>query len=83
MNRTRFVPADNAVAYLLTDLPSLYGIGKDHWYAAIKAGEVKAKKAGRRTIVEKPEADRYVASLPDAREENARRARFGRGGIAR
>ena len=83
MYQTKFLPADNAIAFLLSNLPALTGIGRDHWYAAIKQGKLRARKQGRRTVVLRSEVEEYLASLPDAREENARRARFGRGGIAR
>ncbi len=79
MHLTKFHPADNALAFLLSNLPALTGIGRDHWYKAIKDGKLKAVKQGRRTLVLRQDLEAFLTSLPDAREVNAQQARLGRG----
>ena len=43
------------------------GIGRTAVYAELKAGRLSAKKLGRRTIIPKGEAERWLASLPSQR----------------
>lgn len=40
------------------------GVGRTRLYAAISAGELTAKKFGRRTIVEVTALERWIGSLP-------------------
>ncbi|MBB58108.1 MAG: hypothetical protein CMM42_12855 [Rhodospirillaceae bacterium] len=40
-------------------------IGRTALYIALNAGELKAKKLGRRTIILDSEWQRFLASLPD------------------
>lgn len=41
------------------------GIGHDKLYREIRAGRIKVKKCGRRSLVTVAEEERYIASLPD------------------
>jgi len=45
----------------------LTGIGRSKLYALFKGGDLRAKKAGRRTLVLVEDLERLVKSLPDAR----------------
>lgn len=40
------------------------GIGRTAAYAEMKTGKLLAKKVGRRTIIEKSAAEKWIASLP-------------------
>ncbi len=42
-------------------------IGRTAFYAELKAGRLSAKKFGRRTIIPKCEAERWLNSLPPQR----------------
>ncbi|MBB2486639.1 helix-turn-helix domain-containing protein [Mitsuaria sp. WAJ17] len=43
------------------------GIGRTALYAELKSGRLAAKKLGRRTIIVRSEAERWLASLPPQR----------------
>jgi hypothetical protein len=45
-----------------------YGVGRTKAYEEIKAGRLRAKKAGRRTIVGDDAAEEWLRSLPELRE---------------
>jgi hypothetical protein len=45
-----------------------YGVGRPKAYAEIKAGRLKAKKAGRRTIIGEEAAEEWWRSLPELQE---------------
>lgn len=65
--------ADNAttpleperLAYPIDDLAAAIGIGRSKLYAEIRAGKLKAKKVGSRTIITSPAARDYLDALPD------------------
>lgn len=46
------------------------GIGRTAAYAEMKAGRLSAKKFGRRTIILKSEAERWLTSLPSQRQNS-------------
>ena len=50
-------------AFTLDDFCDYASLGKTSTYKAIKEGRLKVAKFGRRTLVMKPEADRFLASL--------------------
>ena len=41
------------------------GLSRSRLYEALKAGELTAKKAGRRTLISFAELEAYLASLPN------------------
>ena len=41
-----------------------YGIGRTSFYEEVTAGHLKAKKYGKRTMIERAEARRWFANLP-------------------
>src|SRR5262249_38528450 len=41
-----------------------FGIGKDKLYREVKAGRLKARKSGKRTLILKSDAEAWAASLP-------------------
>jgi len=53
------------LAYPIDDLANAIGIGRSKLYAEIRAGKLKAKKLGTRTIVTTPAARDYLDALPD------------------
>jgi excisionase family DNA binding protein len=55
------------VAFDIAGLCEAYGVGRSFVYEELAEGRLKAKKLGRKNLVAKVEADRWFASLPDAR----------------
>jgi hypothetical protein len=53
--------------FSVNDFCQWAGIGRTAVYAEMKAGRLAAKKFGRRTIIPKCEAERWLASLPPQR----------------
>ena len=53
--------------FSVNDFCQWAGIGRTAVYAEMKAGRLSAKKFGRRTIIPKSEAERWLASLPSQR----------------
>jgi hypothetical protein len=53
------------LAYPLNDFADAIGVGRSKLYAEIKAGRLKAKKVGSRTIITSAAAHTYLAALPD------------------
>jgi excisionase family DNA binding protein len=41
-----------------------YGVGHTKFYELLKAGELAARKMGRKTLIERSEAERWLRSLP-------------------
>lgn len=58
-------PFPDKRALTIEEYCSHYGSGRTTAYEDIKAGRLKAKKRGRRTVILKESADALLASLPD------------------
>jgi hypothetical protein len=54
------------LAYDISDLKSVAGVGRTRAFEDIKAGRLKARKNGRRTLVLALDLNEYLAALPDA-----------------
>lgn len=52
------------LAYSISELGTLAGLGRSYLYEEIKAGRLATRKAGRRTLVLRLDADRWLASMP-------------------
>ena len=52
------------LAYSIDGYCKRSGLGRSFVYAAIKAGELQARKAGRRTLILRADGERYLRSLP-------------------
>ncbi|HLO77408.1 MAG TPA: helix-turn-helix domain-containing protein [Magnetospirillum sp.] len=57
---------DNKIAFSVEDFCSAFSIGRTALYAELKAGRLKASKCGRRTLIPRVEAERWLSSLPAA-----------------
>ena len=53
------------LAYTIPEATEAGAGGKTKIYEAIKAGELKAKKRGKRTIILAPDLVQYLESLPN------------------
>ena len=51
------------------------GVGPTTLWAAIKRGEIEAKKFGRRTLFAESEIERFIGSLPSRTSSAGRAAR--------
>ena len=62
----RSPPHQNArrLAYSIDEFCEKAGIGRSFAYQEIRAGKLKARKAGRRTLILHDEAEQYLMSLP-------------------
>ncbi len=52
------------LAYTINDACRATGIGRTSLYKILKRGDLKAHKAGRRTLIPYAELQRYMAGLP-------------------
>ena len=67
-NPNKFPPEHSAAAPSLFSPESFaqsLGISRATVYRAMKAGELKAKKLGRRTVIEPSAGQAYIAALPN------------------
>ena len=53
------------LAYSIEEFSDVTGLGRTAIFDAINKGRLRAKKAGRRTLILKEEADRFLQSLPE------------------
>ncbi|MGB3347890.1 MAG: helix-turn-helix domain-containing protein [Brucella anthropi] len=53
-----------AVAYNVTDAASQAGVGRSTLYKAISAGELPARKLGKRTLVLRSDLENWSKTLP-------------------
>ena len=51
-------------ALTISNFCQTYGVGRTFAYAEIAAGMLMAKKAGRRTVIPRKEAERWLTALP-------------------
>lgn len=51
-------------AFSIDEAAMRAGVGRDKLYAAVKLGQLEARKAGRRTLVTADALRRYIDSLP-------------------
>lgn len=55
----------SALAFNVTEVCKLTSLGRTTLYKAIKSGDLKAQKLGRRTIITFTELSRWLSSLPN------------------
>jgi excisionase family DNA binding protein len=58
------------LAYTIDDAVLASGIGRTKIYDAIRAGKLRAKKCGRRTIILEEDLRAFLGSLPESRGEH-------------
>ena len=51
-------------AMTLKEFSKQFGIGRTTAYRLLQSGEITAKKAGRRTLIERASAEDWYAKLP-------------------
>ena len=59
------------LAVSISEAVRIVGLGRTSLYAAIAAGTLKTRKAGRRTLIETSELTRFLASLPTSGSQSA------------
>lgn len=57
-------------AYTIKDFCRAYGVGRTLVYSEMAAGRLRARKAGRRTLILKTDADAWLDALPLATRDN-------------
>jgi hypothetical protein len=58
-------------AMALNDFCKRYGVGRSYAYLEIKAGRLKALKAGARTLVRVADAEAWLSSRPSLQTAHA------------
>ena len=66
MNNRQDIASDKR-GLTVEEFGRFYGVGRTAAFAEIAAGRLKALKLGRRTIIAREEADRWLANLPARR----------------
>lgn len=61
--------AQNPLAHTIEQTGKISTLGRTTIYAAIKSGELKARKAGRRTVILDDDLRAWLASLPTSGAE--------------
>ena len=51
-------------AFSIDEAAMRAGLGRDKLYAAVRVGELEARKAGRRTLITAEALRRYLENLP-------------------
>lgn len=54
------------MAYSVSDVLKMVGIGRTKFYALVKSGEIKTRKVGNRTIVLAADLETWLATLPSS-----------------
>lgn len=62
---------EEIVAHRLPDFLRRYGIGRTHFYDEVRAGRLKARKLGGRTIVLEADAQEWLKGLPSLEPKSA------------
>lgn len=61
---TREAAAPAPLAYTVRQACAALGLGRTTFYSLIRAGQVRAVKSGRRTLIPVPRLRAYLANLP-------------------
>lgn len=64
------LPKDKALFRVPKDLVEVLRVQKTKIYELIEAGEIKAKKLGRSTVVTRSELERFINELPERVPKN-------------
>lgn len=56
------------IAYRLSEIPPLIGIGKSKLFELIAAGEIKTLKVGHRTLIERAELEAFFDRLRERQQ---------------
>ncbi len=70
MNNEIESPPDK-LAHSIDESCAIAGVGRSFIYAAIAAGDLTARKAGRRTLILHSDLEAWLAGLPTATEARA------------
>ncbi|MER8745904.1 helix-turn-helix domain-containing protein [Mesorhizobium sp. M1004] len=61
--------SSNPVAYTVSSFCDAYGIRRNLAYDEMKAGRLEYRKAGRKTLIRKVDADAWLGGLPKGNPE--------------
>lgn len=64
------LPADR-LAFTIEEWNACVGESRSATYEALRRGDLKAKKRGRRTIILREDGEAYLAALPDYQPQKA------------
>lgn len=57
-------------ALTIKDFTQAYGVGRSFTYSEMAAGRLPFRKAGRRTLILRSDAEQWAASLPVGKSDN-------------
>lgn len=63
-------PTAAKLGYTIAEFTSAHGVGKTKVFAEIKAGRLRARKCGARTLILEDDARVWRESLPDLHPRN-------------
>jgi hypothetical protein len=58
-------PADGKLGYTIKEAVDVSPVSRSEMYLAMRRGDLKAKKHGKRTIILRDDLAAYLAALPD------------------
>lgn len=61
------------MAYSVSDVVEMVGIGRTKFYELVKSGQIKTRKVGNRTIVLATDLEAWLSTLPSSEHEEVRR----------
>jgi predicted DNA-binding transcriptional regulator AlpA len=61
----RRMSQEQKLAYSISDVVRISGLGRSFIYEEINAGRLKVKKAGRRTLALAADVEHWLSSLPE------------------
>lgn len=53
-------------AFTVKDFMATYSVGRTKFYEEVKAGRLRIRKMGKRTLIAKADAEEWLNSLPTA-----------------
>lgn len=64
------MPETIVFAFTVADAVRASGLSRTRLYEALAAGDLKARKAGRRTLIARSDLEAFLAALPAYRSED-------------
>ncbi len=65
------LPPDSALAYSIESLASATGLGRTFLYGEIAERRLIARKAGRRTVILRADAERWLTALAEVQRNTS------------
>lgn len=63
------VPIEQKLALNVEEAAALIGVRRSHLYQLLRAGRIKARKSGTRTLLLRADLEAYLASTPEMKPQ--------------